>query len=112
MELSTKLDGELEVREYQTPLLKLAGRWQGSVRLWKDKYWEVKGRIKAFQNAAADAGRSRDGWRRKAEQSKITAEQWPATAEQLQLELDRQRIVAAGTSDAASLPTKRTTAGI
>ena len=105
MELSTKLDGELEVREYKTPLLKLAGRWKQSVWLWKDKYFEVKGCLKGFQNAAADARRSRDGWRQK-------AEQWQATAEQLQRELDRQRSETAGTSDAASLPTKRTTAEV
>jgi hypothetical protein len=105
MELLAKLDGEMDVREYKTPLQKLARRWKGSVQLWKDKYLEVKGTIKAFQNAAADARRSRDGWRQK-------AEQWKATAEQLQVELDRQRSEAAGESDVASLKTKRTIARI
>ena len=103
MELSAKADWEVEVSEYKTPLQKLARRWKSSVQLWKRKYLEVKGTIKAFQNAAADARRSRDGWRQK-------AEHWKATAEQLQVELDRQRNEAALTNDAAALKTKRTTA--
>ena len=105
MELSSTFDWEVDVSEYKTPLQKLARRWKGSVQLWKGKYFEVKGTIKAFQNAVADARRSRDGWRQK-------AEHWKATAEQLQVELDRQRSPAALTNDAAVLQTKRTTAGI
>jgi len=105
MELSAGSDWEVVVSEYKTPLQKLARRWKGSVQLWKAKYWEVKGTIKAFQNAVADARRSRDRWREK-------AEQWKATAEQLQVELDRQRNESALTNRAAVLQTKRTATGV
>ena len=104
MELSLDTDGEVAVSEYKTPLQKLARRWKGSLQLWKGKYLAAKGTIKAFQNAAADARRSRDGWRQK-------AEHWKATAEQLQIELDRQRSAAALTDDAVVLKTKRTATG-
>ena len=104
MELSANSEGEVAISDYKTPLQKLARRWKGSLQLWKGKYLEVKGTIKAFQNAAADARRSRDGWRQK-------AEHWKATAEQLQIELDRQRSAAALTDDAVLLKTKRTTPG-
>lgn len=102
MELSTKLDGAAVDRQYKTPLHKLARRWKDSVQLWKDKYVEVKRAIKGFQNAAADARRSRDRWRQK-------AEEWQATAERLQLELHALRSTTAATSDTTSLPKKRTT---
>ena len=94
MELSTKLDGAAVDRDYKTPLHKLARRWKGSAQLWKDKYFKVKAAIKAFKNAAADARRSRDRWR-------LKAEHWQATAQQLQRELDSQRSVTAAASDTA-----------
>ena len=63
MERSARSDWEVAVSEYKTPLQKSARRWKGSVQLWKGKSLAVKGTIKAFQNAVADARRSRDGWR-------------------------------------------------
>ena len=63
MELSAGVNLGVIVSEYKTPLQKLTRWWKGSVQLWNGKYWEVKVTIKAFQNAVADARRSRDGWR-------------------------------------------------
>ena len=103
MELSTGSDWELDISRYKTPLQKLARRLKRSVELWKGKYSDAKATIKRFQNAVADAQRSRDCWREK-------AEQWKATAEQLQVEWDRHRAEAAARDGAAGLETKRTTA--
>lgn len=75
---------DVDLSGYKTPLHKLARRLKGSVELWKAKYFEVKATIKRHQNAVADARRSRDAWREK-------AEQWQATAEQLRSEVSQLR---------------------
>lgn len=100
MEVAAKVQSGIDIHQYKTPLHKLARRWKQSVELWKSKYLEAKATIKRYQNAAADARRSRDRW-------KEQAQQWQQTAEQLQAQVDRLQAEAAAAGDQAGAEKKR-----
>lgn len=89
MALSEETHVEVRLDEYKTPLGKLARRFKASLEQWKSKHHDLKKRIKYFQNRAADACRSRDQWKEK-------AQQWKASAKQLQADLDRLHVETAG----------------
>lgn len=84
MELSSQAGSRVNLDGYRTPLGKLARRFKVSVELWKAKYQELRRQNKRFENRSADARRSRDRW-------KEQAQQWKATAQQLQDDLDHLR---------------------
>lgn len=84
MGLSAALGTYASLEGYKTPLGKLARRFKASVELWKTKYHELKRQNKREQNRVADSRRSREHWKQQ-------AQQWEATAGQLQAELDRVR---------------------
>jgi uncharacterized coiled-coil DUF342 family protein len=97
MELSGEAVVRVDVGGYKTPLGKLARRFKASLESWKTKYQELRRQLKRYQNRAADAARSRDGWKKQ-------SQHWKACAEQLQAEVDRLR---AETADPKSKPHQR-----
>ncbi len=91
MDVSVSSQTGVPLRQYQTPLGKLAKRFKASLELWKSKYHEVKRTIKRYQNRARDAQRSRDHWKEQAGHWKQQAQEFEASAQHLTAERDRLR---------------------
>ena len=58
---------EEKTGQYSSPWRVLARFFERSRDLWKAKYMELQGRIKAIRTEVRDLRRSRDRWRAKAE---------------------------------------------
>lgn len=56
-----------ELKSFKSPQRMLVRFFQRSRDNWKQKYMRVKADIKRYRNQAADARRSREQWRAKAE---------------------------------------------
>lgn len=69
MEATAKMTQAATRKEYRSPTSALKWFFEQSRDRWKNKYKELKATVKGYKNKIADLNKSRDQWRRKAEQT-------------------------------------------